>query len=69
MKDDDYLWYIDDFFEQFTPGNQLTIVAKHVFNRECAVNFGPASRGSTEAYHVYAGKVTDERGWGDLTIV
>ena len=60
MKDDDLFWFIGDFFEQFPPGHQLTIVAKHAFNREYAVNFGPASGGPTEAYHVYAGKVTEK---------
>jgi hypothetical protein len=60
MKDDDLFWFISDFFEQFPPGHQLTIVAKHAFDREYAVNFGPASGGPTEAYHVYAGKVTEK---------
>ena len=32
MKDDDLFWFISDFFEQFPPGHQLTIVAKHAFN-------------------------------------
>jgi len=41
MKDDDLFWFISDFFEQFPPGHQLTIVAKHAFNREYAVNFAP----------------------------
>ena len=36
MKDDDLFWFISDFFEQFPPGHQLTIVAKHAFNREYA---------------------------------
>ena len=45
MKDDDLFWYIGDFFEHFPPGHQLTIVAKHAFDREYAVNFGPASGG------------------------
>jgi len=61
MKDDDLFWFISDFFEQFPPGHQLTIVAKHAFNREYAVNFGPASGGPTEAYHVYAGEGNGKR--------
>ena len=61
MKDADQFWYIADFFEHFPLGHQLTIVAKHAFNREYTVNFGPASGGPTEAYHVYAGKVTEEK--------
>jgi hypothetical protein len=46
MKDNDLFWHFDGLFAQFPPCHQLTMVAKHVFNPEYAVNFGPASGGA-----------------------
>ena len=60
MKDDDLFWLFEDFFGHFPPCHQLTMVAKHAFNPQYAVNFGPASGGPTEAHHVFAGKFTKQ---------
>ena len=40
MKDDDLLWFIGDFFEQFPPGRQLTMVVhrRRVIKDDTIVN-------------------------------
>ena len=61
MKDDDLFWHFEDFFGHFPPCHQLTMVAKHAFNPEYAVNFGPASGGPTEAHHVLRGSLRNKQ--------
>ena len=55
IQPDGAFWHIRDFFDQFSQGYQLTVVAKGS-RGHFAINYGPADGGPVQAFNMNSGK-------------